>query len=133
VSPQRQRRRGPDQGHRDAAEGHEDRSSRRRAFKPRPALAVVPLAVSTETCFELAGIRPRKLREALAVHPDVPRSRLGHTTIVTAEAFATLLERLSVDDVGAPEASSDETADDEPTCAQLLSRVGRVRAAGGGR
>ena len=95
---------------------------------PRPPIAVAPLAISTETCLQLGGLQPRKFRDALARFPQIPRSRDGHTLLVTASAFAELLDLLRVSDgeeVGADQAEED---DDQPkSIDDVLRRIGRER------
>jgi hypothetical protein len=100
---------------------------------------VAPLAISTETCFQLAGVTPRKLRETLARHPDVPRPRIGKTVIVSAHDFQDLLERLvEVGDpprparsrrvggeVNADRAPPTDGPEPDPTREEILARLGR--------
>ena len=127
MSPKGQRRRGSDQEHRDAAEGQEDCSRPRRSLKPRAPIAVSPVCITTENSLQVAGLPPRKLREALAMHPEIPRSRLGQTLLVSAEAFGQLLERLRVGGAEAPVTTGEDDA--EPTADELLARLGRRRTA----
>jgi hypothetical protein len=100
-----------------------------RNLRPRPAVAVAPLAVSTENSLAVAGVPPRRLRELLAAHPEVPRARAGHLTIVTAEDFFALLERLRVVDESAGPASTDEGDGAQPeTVDGVLRALGKERA-----
>jgi hypothetical protein len=69
------------------------------------------------------------MRELLAAHPDVPRSRIGHTLIVTADDFYRLLELTRVVDgeTDAPEVDRD---DDQPRSVDdVLRRIGKERVA----
>jgi hypothetical protein len=97
--------------------------------RPRPPIAVAPLAISTETCLQLGGITDRKMRDALARYPEIARSRIGHTLLVTPEAFAELLERTRVTegDVAGVDQVED---DDQPTSVDdVLRRIGKERVA----
>jgi hypothetical protein len=106
-----------------------------RKLRTRSPVAVMPLAVSTETCLQLAGIVPRKFREALAAYPDIPRSQFGHTVVVAADAFTELLARLevgaaarAVENVASVVAGSPPVTGAEPTADAILARIGRRRA-----
>jgi hypothetical protein len=101
-----------------------------RRMRTRPSVAVAPLAISTENCLAVGGITPRKLREALAAHPDIPRSRLGHTLLVEPAHFHELLERLRVGDDEAEGLDDHDEDDDAPrTVDDVLARVGLERVA----
>ena len=103
-------------------------SPKRGPRRPRPPIAVAPLAISTETCLQLGGITGRKMRDALARFPDVPRSRMGHTLLVTPEAFAELLERTRVTEGDVANQGEDE--DDQPRSVDdLLRKLGKERVA----
>jgi hypothetical protein len=90
--------------------------------KPKPAIIVAALTVSTENCLSVAGLPPRKFRQALAAHPDIPRSRIGTTLIVTTEHFRELLARLASE--SSEEHAGEEDGDD------ILARAGLTRVAG---
>ncbi len=96
-----------------------------RALRPRQPIAVFPLAIGTENCLNVGGITPRKLREALAAHPDVPRSRLGHTLIVEPQHFLLLLEKLRV---AGDDTEDTKESDGQPeTVDGVLSALGKER------
>jgi hypothetical protein len=101
--------------------------------RPRPPVAVAPMAISTENVLAIGGLTPRKFREALAAHPTVERSKFGHTLIVTPAAFAELLERLRVtegDDAADGEQDQGEDDDDQPTSVDdVLAKLGKERIA----
>jgi hypothetical protein len=100
--------------------------------RPRPPIAVAPMAVSTENVLAIAGLTPRKFREALAAYPDVERSRLGHTVLVTPQAFGELLERLRVTegDDAPDEQDQGEDDDDQPTSVDdVIRKLGKERIA----
>jgi hypothetical protein len=101
----------------------------KRSFSPRPPIAVAPLAISTENCLLIGGIVSRKLRELLAQHPDVPRSRAGHTIIVEASHFYALLERVRVPERESEQREArDDENDDQPTSVDdVLARLGKER------
>lgn len=104
-------------------------SSPRGPRRPRPPIAVAPLAISTETCLQLGGITDRKMRDALSRFPDVPRSRIGHTILVTPEAFAELLERTRVTEGDANELADQSEDDDQPKSVDdVLRKLGKERA-----
>lgn len=98
--------------------------------RPRPPIAVAPLAISTETCLALGGITDRKMRDALARYPNVPRSRIGHTLLVTPEAFAELLELTRVAEGDVAGADQVEDDDDQPSSVDdVLRKLGKERVA----
>jgi hypothetical protein len=102
----------------------------KRAIRPRPVVVVAPLAVSTETCLQLGGIMPHKLRALLTAHPDIPRSQVGHTLIVEPEHFRELLARLRVEADDDAADVDDEPGDDVPTTPEaVMRRLGRERVA----
>jgi len=90
--------------------------------RQKPMIAVEPLAVSTESCFAVAGVPPRKLRAALAQNPDVPRARFGNTLVVTTADFRELLKRL---DRGGSDESGDEAGENRAEGADDVLRPGR--------
>ena len=98
-----------------------------RARRPRPPIAVAPLAISTENSLQLGGLQPRKFRDALARCPEIPRSRIGHTLLVTAEAFGELLDRLRVTDGGEVDAHQGEEDDQPKSIDDVLRMLGKER------
>jgi len=97
-----------------------------RALRPRPAVTVAPLAISTETCLQLGGLTDRKLRDLLVRYPDVPRSRVGHTLLLTPEAFAELLRRTRVAADGESiDVTSDDDSDQPETVGAVLAALGK--------
>jgi hypothetical protein len=95
-----------------------------RAIKPRPAIAVAPVAISDLNCEAVGGLKPWKFRALLATHTDIPRSRDGHTLIVLVAHFYELLDRLRVDANAAEPV--DVPDDDQPmSIDDVLARVGR--------
>jgi hypothetical protein len=96
-----------------------------RALRPRQPVVVAPVAISTENCLAVAGLQPRKLRELLDEHKDIPRSRAGHTVLVAIEDFRQLLDRMRVGETG-EDVASDERDEDEPrSVGDVLRRAGR--------
>jgi hypothetical protein len=101
-----------------------------RTVRPRTPIAVAPTAISTENCLSVAGVMPWKFREALDEHPDIPRSRIGHTVIVAASDFLSLLERLRVDAVPdenhvEPAHQGDEDEGQPRSVDDVLAKIGR--------
>ena len=106
--------------------------SKPRVLRPRPPIVVSPLAVTTDNCLAIAGLTPRKFRELLDANPQVRRVRVGHTLLVQSAHLSALLDVLELDvrDAADPE-GNDDAGDEtrEPTCDELLARIGRRRTA----
>jgi hypothetical protein len=70
------------------------------------------------------------MRDALARYPNVPRSRIGHTLLVTPEAFAELLELTRVAEGDVAGADQVEDDDDQPSSVDdVLRKLGKERVA----
>ena len=102
----------------------------RRNLRPRPLAPVTPLIVSTRTLAAWTEIPDRRWREALAEHPEVPRSCLGRDVLLGSDAVALLLDLLRTDAGSEPADDADEAGDDTPLTADgVLARLNLRRTA----
>lgn len=71
-------------------------------------------------------ISARRWRSLLRANPDIPRSRIGHTEILTAEAMEMLLARLEVSEVddGSPREVTTPRARDVQSQDEVLRALG---------
>jgi hypothetical protein len=97
----------------------------KRPIKPRPTAAVMPLVTSTRVIAEWTGIPERRFREALARHPEVPRSALGRDVLLSPAAVEKLLAVLQVD---AGDAAVSDLGEELATVDDVLRLVGRKTA-----
>ena len=89
MSPKSQRRRGPDQGNRDAVHEHSQ-------LTPRPPSVQGPAAVTItdRTCLAFTGLEARPWKLAL-VALEVPYVKIGHRTICRLDAWIAAIDRAS--------------------------------------
>lgn len=84
---QSKRRRGPDQGHRDAASKHANDSAR----EPRVEGAW-PVTISDRSCAALTGLSARAWRTALRTLA-VPHAKIGRRLVCTAASWRAAVDR----------------------------------------
>lgn len=97
----------------------------RRQLRPKPPISIAPVLVSDETCFAVVGLTPRRFRELVDAHPQLPRIAHGRRLLVPASALLALAKPSE----DAAVACDEPEVDDGPRTVEEVIAFARRRTA----